>query len=76
MKFGFWIPVVSGIQIPWAVFQIPNPRILDSTGRISRIPDNTSKILSDYGLPYMGRHNYTEETSITRDADIDNVKPK
>ena len=24
----------------------------------------------------MGRYNYTEDTGITRDADMDNVKPK
>ena len=75
VKLGFWIPVVSGIQIPWAVFHIPKPRILDSTRRISRIPDYKSKIFPDSGIPYMRRYNY-KETGITRDTDIDNVEPK
>ena len=33
MKLGFQIPIVSGFQIPWAVFQIPKPSILDSTSK-------------------------------------------
>ena len=34
-----WIPVLSvelGFGIPWAVFQIPKPTILDSTNKIFR----------------------------------------
>ena len=38
VELGFWIPVVSGIQIPWAVFQIPKPGIPDSMSKI--FPDS------------------------------------
>ena len=33
VELGFRIPIVSEIQIPWAVFQIPKPRIPDSTSK-------------------------------------------
>ena len=36
-----------GFRIPWAVFQIPEPRIPDSTSKIARIQDSRNKILSD-----------------------------
>ena len=38
VELGFRIPIVSGFQIPWAVFQIPKLRISGSSGKISRIP--------------------------------------
>ena len=34
-ELGFWIP--------WAVFRIPKPRILDFQAKFSQIPDTTSK---------------------------------
>ena len=37
---GFWIPIVSGIRIPWAAFRIPKPRI----------PASTSKNFLDSGI--------------------------
>ena len=40
VELGFRISIVSGIQrIPWAVFWIPKPRILDYTSKFSLIPD-------------------------------------
>ena len=36
-----------GFRILWAVFRIPEPRIPDSTNKISRIQDSRNKILSD-----------------------------
>ena len=47
VELRFRIPIVSGIRTPKAVFQIPKPRIPDSTGEVSRSPDS--------GFPYTGR---------------------
>ena len=33
VELEFWIPIVSGFRIPWAVFQIPKPKIPDSTSK-------------------------------------------
>jgi len=45
LEFGFWISIVIGIRIPWAVFQIPK----------AKIPDSTSKRFPYSGIPYMRR---------------------
>ena len=39
-----------GFPILKAVFRIPKPRTPDSTGKISRIPDSTSKNFPDSGF--------------------------
>ena len=33
VELGFWIPIVSGFRILWAVLQIPKHRISDSTSK-------------------------------------------
>ena len=33
VELGFWIPIVSGIWIPWAEFRNPKSRIPDSTSK-------------------------------------------
>ena len=30
VELRFWIPIVTGFRIPWAVFRIPKPKIPDS----------------------------------------------
>ena len=42
VELEFWIPIVSGFRIPWAVFRIPKPRI----------PDYTSKNFPDSGIQF------------------------
>ena len=45
-------------QIPWAVFQIPKPKILDSTAKICWIRDSTSK---NFPIPESGFLGYQPE---------------
>ena len=45
-----WIPIVIGLRILWAEFQITKPWILDQQAKISRIPDSFSKNLPDSGI--------------------------
>ena len=54
VELGFWITIVSGIQIPWSIFQIPKPRIRDSTRNISHILDFKKKNFPDSESRFQG----------------------
>ena len=54
VELGIWITIVSEIQIPWSVFQIPKPRILDSTRNISHILDFKNKNFPDSESRFQG----------------------
>ena len=54
VELGFWIPIVSGIRIPRAEFWIPKSKILDSTRKISQIPESGFHNMRRYKGPCYG----------------------
>ena len=55
-ELRFWIPIICEIPDSWAVFRIPKPRIPDFTSKIvSESGFNKQEYLPDFGLPYMER---------------------
>ena len=42
--------MLVGFRIPWTVFRVPNPRILDFISKNSRIPDSTSRNFPGSGI--------------------------